>query len=168
MTASPTAKTCRAAQAPELVVTYERRRALFDELLALRAERATRLDAHTRASREADLDIDRPAPDVLLAERRVAQLEDILARCVVVERESLDGAIAALGGRVRVRWDDGAEECYVIVTPAELGRRTGQVSCDSPLGRALLGRRAGERVTADAPAGRLELTLVRVDEGAVD
>jgi transcription elongation factor GreA len=156
------------AQAPEIFVTYERRRRLLDELVALRAECASRLDAHSHASRAVGLNVDGPAPDVMLAERRIAQLEDILARCVPVERGALDEAITALGSWVTVRWDDGVEERYAIVTPTELRRRSAQISCDSPLGRALLGRRVGERVTADAPAGRLHVTLTRVDGPTTD
>ena len=153
------------AEAPEIYVTYERRRRLLDELFALRAECSNRLAEHTRANRAADLDLDNPAPEVLLAERRLAQLEEVLERGVVVDETDRDAAGAALCSHVTIRWDDGAEERYAIVTPAELGRGSGQISCDSPLGRALLGRRAGERISAAAPAGPIHLTLARVEEG---
>lgn len=53
---------------------------------------------------------------------------------------------------VRVRDPDGEDE-FILVGPEEADAAHGRVSIDSPFGRAMLGRRAGDRVTIATPAG---------------
>jgi transcription elongation GreA/GreB family factor len=54
---------------------------------------------------------------------------------------------------------DGLRETYVIVQPAQADPRSGKVSSTSPVGRVLLGRRAGELVTIPAPGRSFNLTI---------
>jgi transcription elongation GreA/GreB family factor len=58
-----------------------------------------------------------------------------------------------------VRNHDGSCETFVIVSPAEAQPRTGRISRDSPLGRALLGRQVGEAVLIPAPGGSFSVTI---------
>ena len=150
---------------PDIPLTARTRRRLLDVLLALRDERDALLARHARDSRALDLEPGAPAPVVTLLERRIAQLEDALARAVVVGEIHRASGVALLGSHVEVRWEDGGCERYEIATPADVGRSSGsaKVSCDSPLGRALIGRGAGERAAVDAPAGQVHLTIERVD-----
>ncbi len=62
------------------------------------------------------------------------------------------------GSRVAVRDDEGDDE-FVLVHPHDADARAGRISLDSPLGRALLGRSAGEQVVVRAPGG---VRVVRV------
>jgi transcription elongation factor GreA len=52
---------------------------------------------------------------------------------------------------------------YLLVPPGGADSRDGRISIDSPLGQALLGRRAGETVEVKAPSGNRTVTLVHVD-----
>jgi transcription elongation factor GreA len=71
------------------------------------------------------------------------------------------------GSRVRLRDDDGESELF-LVEPPDADARSGRVSTDSPLGRALLGRSAGDRVVVRAPAGRRTVSVLDVaSEGAL-
>jgi transcription elongation factor GreA len=63
---------------------------------------------------------------------------------------------------VTVRWDDGAEETYTIVEPVASDPRGGWISTESPVGRGLLGRRPGERVTVATPGGHSRLVVLTV------
>jgi transcription elongation factor GreA len=65
-----------------------------------------------------------------------------------------------LGDRVRVRDVDGDHEHTVVDRGADVAR--GLISADSPVGRALLGRRCGEEVTVQTPGGVRRLTIVHV------
>jgi len=65
------------------------------------------------------------------------------------------------GSRVRLRDDDGETE-LIVVEPADADARSGLVSIDSPLGRALLGQSAGGQVVVRAPAGRRVVSIVAV------
>ena len=68
-----------------------------------------------------------------------------------------------IGSAVVVRSNDGEAEAYVIVPPAKASPRTGRVSSESPIGRALLGRRIGEAVVIPAPGGSFTVTIETID-----
>jgi len=70
-----------------------------------------------------------------------------------------------LGAKILVRAPDGEEETYVVVAPNEADPRAGKVSSQSPIGRALLGRRVGESVVILAPGGSFTVKIERVDLG---
>jgi transcription elongation factor GreA len=90
--------------------------------------------------------------------RRLETLQDVLRRAQVVVP---DGS-AVVGSQVVMRDDDGLLDTFTLVVPGEANSRTGQVSIDSPLGQALLGRRAGDRTEVDAPGGVWPVTVVQV------
>jgi transcription elongation factor GreA len=126
------------------------------------------LTASILAARTAALDAkngtDQEAPTVavsgelhVLTQRRDA-LRAALGAAVVADD---DGAIV-VGSRVTVRDADGETESYVIVPPGTGDPRAGRISPDSPLGAALLGRRAGDDFDVQAPAGSWRATVVAV------
>ena len=73
----------------------------------------------------------------------------------------MDASVIELGSRVRVRDADGEAE-FNIVTSEDADVAEERVSAESPLGRALLGRRLGDEVRFRAPGGVLSVTVVRV------
>lgn len=64
-----------------------------------------------------------------------------------------DPSIVEVGDEVDVEMSDGQVDTYALVHPVEARAADGRISVTSPLGRALLGSRPGDRVTVDAPAG---------------
>ena len=70
-----------------------------------------------------------------------------------------------MGSRVRVRDADGDAE-FAIVPHQDADISQERVSADSPLGRALLGRRLGDEVRFHAPGGVLSVTVVAVEPAA--
>lgn len=73
-----------------------------------------------------------------------------------------DEGKARLGARVTVADEDGHETDYTLVTADEANPARGSVSVDSPLGRALLGKAAGDEVVVERPRGPAEYTVVAV------
>ncbi|HET6413724.1 MAG TPA: transcription elongation factor GreB [Anaeromyxobacter sp.] len=69
---------------------------------------------------------------------------------------------AFFGAFVTVEDGGGEERTYRLVGPDEFDVARGLISVEAPLGRALLGRRAGDAVWVERPAGSLELVVVRV------
>jgi transcription elongation GreA/GreB family factor len=67
-----------------------------------------------------------------------------------------------LGARVKLEDEDGHAAEYRLVTPDEADPAHGAVSVASPLGRALLGRAAGDEVTVERPRGAAGYTIVSV------
>jgi transcription elongation factor GreA len=125
---------------------------------------ASILDART-AALEVKNGADQEAPTIsvsgeihVLTQRHDA-LRAALAAAVVADD---DGAIV-VGSQVTVRDADGETDSYVIVPPGTGDPRAGRISPDSPLGAALLGRRAGDDVDVQAPAGAWRATVVTVN-----
>ena len=94
---------------------------------------------------------------------RMAQVEEILANYVVIDEEE-GGDYVRLGSSVTVLDKEfGEEVTYKIVGSQEADPMNGAISEDSPFGKALLGKNAGEDVTVDAPAGPVEYKSLKVE-----
>jgi transcription elongation factor GreA len=88
-------------------------------------------------------------------ELRIRRLEDQLLTARVVTDDDLADDRIGIGHRIDVRRGDGGERSYVLVSPAESDPRRGRLSSESPLGRALAGRRAGDVVELEHNAERV-------------
>ena len=93
-------------------------------------------------------------------EGRINTIEAMLRTAVVVEEGTSDGSVQ-LGSTVTVA-DEFGESVYTLVGVHEADPASGRLSHQSPVGRALLGRRPGDVVTVQTPGGGRELRLVRV------
>jgi transcription elongation factor GreB len=98
-------------------------------------------------------------------DRRVRFLTKRLDEVAVVEPAARpDGRayFGDFGAWVTVEDDDGEEASYRLVGPDEADAKQGLVSIDSPVGRALLGRKEGDEVKVERPKGVTTLTVVEV------
>jgi transcription elongation factor GreA len=95
-------------------------------------------------------------------EGRIQQIETMLRQTVIIQENGPKDEVA-LGGLVTVT-EEGADgaETFRIVGPAEADPADGKVSDESPLGRALLGRRVGDTVTVEAPGGEIVFQIVAI------
>jgi transcription elongation factor GreA len=102
-----------------------------------------------------------------LVNARTERLARLLAGAEVLEdhHRPVDGS-AGLGSRVTVVDQDGVQSRYTLVSSPEADPAAGRISTDSPVGRALLGQRAGATVVAVTPSATLRLQVVSVKEGA--
>lgn len=95
---------------------------------------------------------------------RIAEIENILANCSVIEEEAnSDPNTVRLGSKITVM--DTAldeEETYQVVGSQEADPMNGRISEESPFGKALLGKRIGDTVIVDAPAGNIEYKVVSI------
>ena len=97
---------------------------------------------------------------------RIAEVETILANCVVIEEDEHDGDYVRMGSTVVVLDKEFDEEAtYKIVGSQEADPMNGRISEDSPFGKALLGKLVGEDVEVDAPAGLLYYTVMDIQKG---
>ena len=92
-----------------------------------------------------------------ILEGRIQHLTALLRDAVTIQGSSTSHV--SLGTTVTVQ-DDLGEETYTIVGSHEASPATGRISSTSPVGRALLGRRAGDTVTVAAPGGSFGLRIV--------
>lgn len=93
-------------------------------------------------------------------ETQIAEIKVILERAVSPTDVADDPAIVELGDAVEVEYDDGERERFVLVLPVEVDSEHGRISVESPVARALLGRRAGDVAEVAAPAGTYEVRIV--------
>ncbi len=96
-------------------------------------------------------------------DRRVRFLRKRLEGMVVVEQPPSDPRRVFFGAWVAVETEDGAESRYRIVGPDEFDMAPGYISMDSPLGRALLGKRLDDEITAVLPDGPRTFVIVAVE-----
>jgi transcription elongation factor GreA len=93
-------------------------------------------------------------------EGRIAEIRASLREAVIIQEGAPDG-VARIGARVTVE-DSYGSTTYFIVGPTEVDPAAGRISAQSPIGSALIGKRAGEVATVQAPAGAMELKIVDV------
>lgn len=104
----------------------------------------------------------RDAMDALaLLEGRIGELRALLASAEPLEAFTQDGVIR-LGTRFKIRHADGEEASYMLVSPAEADPRRGRISEESPIGRALVGKKKNEEATAETPSGPERLVVLDV------
>ena len=98
-----------------------------------------------------------------LVEGRIQTVDNMLRLAVLIEETALPGdGVIGVGHQVSVSTDDGSET-YSIVGAAEADPLHGLISNESPLGRALLGHRAGDEVEWTSPVGRSRLKILSVN-----
>jgi transcription elongation factor GreA len=95
-------------------------------------------------------------------EAEVIQLEDQLARAIIIDPTTLSGDKVVFGGTVHLLDEDDKKIIYQIVGQTEADARRGRISYNSPLGRALIGRRIGEEVEVTTPSGDKYYTIEAV------
>lgn len=95
-------------------------------------------------------------------DRRLRQLSERMDELTVTEPRPHPSGRAYFGAWVAVEDEKGEERRYRLVGPDEFDVGRGLVSVDSPLGRALLGKKEGDTAVVQRPAGPGELTVVEV------
>ena len=89
-----------------------------------------------------------------MLEHKIAQLEERLARARVIDTDDVDTSVVSVGSVVRLRDVDAKETVeYFIVGSAEANPAERRLSNESPVGRAILGRKKGETVEVITPRG---------------
>jgi len=98
-------------------------------------------------------------------ESRIRHLQALLKQATVVEDDVGDGSVSA-GSVVVLRYDgddEGDVQRYFVGSIEERRGDMAVVSPEAPLGKALVGRRAGDSVAYEAPGGSLRVTIVEVE-----
>lgn len=94
-------------------------------------------------------------------EGRIKELEILLSNAhLIVENGNTD--TVQVGSRVKVQEDGYDPEEYVIVGAAEADPRLGRISNESPLGKALLNQKSGDKVKVEAPGGAFEIEILTI------
>ncbi len=139
---------------PMLAEGYEK---LNEQLKVLKAERPQIVDAIEEARAHGDLSEN--AEYHAAKERQgqveasIADIEDKLSRAQIIDPRELSGDRIVFGATVTLLDEDEKTVKYQIVGQAEADAKTGRISYNSPLGRALIGKSLGDEVEVTVPAG---------------
>jgi transcription elongation factor GreA len=100
--------------------------------------------------------------DQAFLEGRIMELEILLRDAVVVEKDA-QSDVVEIGTLVTVIEDGYPPETFHLVGKKEVNPGEGKISYESPIGKALIGKRIGESTTADTPGGPITYTILGID-----
>jgi len=91
---------------------------------------------------------------------RIDEIEEMLKQVSVIQEEN-GKSIVGLGSKVTLEVK-GKKEVYTVVGEFEADPTRQRISPESPLGKALMGKKVGEKIEVEAPAGKIKYTVVSV------
>lgn len=95
-------------------------------------------------------------------ETKIARLRERISSAEIVEESEAANGTVGFGSTVVIRDEEGIERAWRIVSSHDASPSEGRLSADSPVARALLGRRAGEQASVVLPKGESVLTVVSI------
>ncbi len=128
-----------------------------------RVELAARLrDAIKQGDLSENADYIAAKEEQAFLEGKIMEIELTLKRATIVREANSDGAVG-IGNRVTVIEDGGDREVFVLVGSKEANPREGKISHESPIGRALMGKRVGDRAQAETPGGAIVFEILKIE-----
>jgi transcription elongation factor GreA len=143
----------------DVILTPEGYENLKQELDFLRNDRRREIAERIRVAREfgdiaENAEYSDAKDEQAMLEHKIAQLEERLLRARVIEADEVDTSVVSIGSIVRLRDVDAKETMeYHIVGSAEANPAERRLSNESPVGKAILGRKKGETVEVATPRG---------------
>ena len=102
-------------------------------------------------------------------EARITELEELVLNAIIVDESKIDTSIVNVGSLVKVRDVEFDEiEEYSIVGSNEVDPLMNRISDMSPIGKALIGKRAGDKLSVETPGGLVELEVLEVSRPTGD
>jgi transcription elongation factor GreA len=111
---------------------------------------------------DADAECDAARNEQAFVEGRIREIETILSNAKIIEDNEKSDTVE-VGAKVTIQEEDFEPESYTIVGAVETNPGNGRISNESPLGKALIGHVAGDRVTVKAPNGEFVVTILKVE-----
>ncbi len=155
--------------AKEYKITAQKREELVSERLYLSTEREKEVTERIKEARSfGDLsensEYDEARNEQAWIYGRIAEIDEILNHAVIIDETEAFSGIIGLGCRVVVRdMETDEEETFQIVGTQEANPMEGKVSDESPFGRVVIGKTAGDTVSVEAPMGTLRYEILSVE-----
>ena len=98
-----------------------------------------------------------------LLEAKIAQLQDTIASCRVIDESQLDTSKVQMLNKVTIKnIKTGATMTYTLVSETEADFKAGKLSIHTPIAQALVGKKIGDKVTVKVPVGEMELEILDI------
>jgi transcription elongation factor GreA len=143
----------------EVILTKEGYEKLKKEIDYLRTDKRREVAERIRVAREfgdiaENAEYDDAKNEQAMLEHRIAQLEERLLAARVIEKKEISKDVVSVGSHVRLRDVEAKQTVeYHIVGSTEANPAQQRLSNESPVGRAILGRKKGETVEVETPRG---------------
>ena len=112
-------------------------------------------------SENAEYDAAKEAQGML--EMRIAKLEEVVANARIIDESQLDVSKVLIHSTVKIKNKaNNMTLSYKLVAQSEADLKTGKISVDSPIGKGLLGKKAGEIAQVTVPNGTIEFEILEV------
>jgi len=150
----------------DVFLTNEGRQRAISQLEFLRTEGRAKVAQYLHDAKESGDVIDNAAYEDAKNEQarlegRIMELEQLLAKAKLIDHRHTD--VVSLGSIVHLSTSDDREYKYTLVGAFEANPSAGRISNESPVGKALLGRKAGELVMVSTPGGVKEYTILSIE-----
>src|SRR3984885_14855323 len=160
----------RSAMPKDVILTAEGLANLKAELDHLSTTRRREVASRIKEAREfgdisENAEYDDAKNEQAMLEARIAALEDKLRSATVVDASDLGTDVVRVGSIVHVKDAGGKSTKYTIVGSAEAKPAEAKLSNESPVGRALIGRKRGDEVSIATPKGERKLKITKIDVG---
>jgi len=153
----------------DVILTPEGYQQLKGELDYLRTNRRREIAERIAAAREfgeiaENAEYDDAKNEQMMLEHRIARLEERLGNAQLIDTKRVDTSIVSIGSVVRLRDVDAKETVeYFIVGSAEANPAERKLSNESPVGKAIMGRKKGETVEVATPKGtKLKFKIMEI------
>jgi transcription elongation factor GreA len=150
----------------DVFLTSEGRQRALSQLESLRTIGRAKVAQYLHEAKESGDVIDNAAYEDAKNEQarlegRIIELEQLLAKAKLIDHGRKD--VVSLGSVVHLCTSDDREYKYTLVGAFEANPSAGRISNESPVGKALLGRKAGELVMVSTPGGVKEYTILSIE-----
>ncbi len=152
----------------DVILTPEGLTNLRAELEELSTVRRREVAARIKEAREfgdisENAEYDDAKNEQAMLEARIALLEEKLRSAQVIDSSDLGTDMVRVGSVVHVKDESGKSTKYTIVGSAEASPAEAKLSNESPVGKALLGRKRGDEVVITTPKGERHLKITKID-----
>jgi transcription elongation factor GreA len=152
----------------EVILTPEGYEKLKSEIEHLSTTKRREVAERIRIAREfgdiaENAEYDDAKNEQMLLEHRIATLEERLRHARVIEKKDIAKDVVSVGSKVKLRDVDAKKTFeYRIVGSAEANPSENKLSNESPVGKAIIGKKKGETVTVTAPRGMLKFKILEI------
>jgi len=153
----------------EVILTPEGYEKLKSEIHVLSNDKRREVADRIRVARDfgdisENAEYDDAKNEQAMLEHRIAQLEERLVHARVIESDDVDLSVVSIGAKVRLKDVDANQTVeYIIVGSAEADPAEAKLSNESPVGKAIIGRKKGETVEVAAPRGALKFKIMGIE-----
>jgi transcription elongation factor GreA len=152
----------------EVILTPEGYEKLKQEIETLSTEKRREVADRIRVAREfgdisENAEYDDAKNEQAMLEHKIAQLEERLSNARVIQKRDVDLSVVSIGAKVKLRDVDAKRtDEYFIVGSAEANPAENKLSNESPVGKAIMGKKKGEVVEVSAPRGALKFKIMEI------